>query len=111
RDRQGVAEAREMLDTAYRSLDDAMAGREWAAGDIFSLADCAAAPALFYADWAHPSARYSQMSLPIGDGCSRGLPLHGRWTRRGHIVHSSHSVRAIVTEKGVDKGSWQRGQA
>ena len=31
-----------------------MAGREWAAGDDFSLADCAAAPALFYADWAHP---------------------------------------------------------
>ena len=30
-----------------------MAGREWAAGDRFSLADCAAAPALFYADWSH----------------------------------------------------------
>jgi glutathione S-transferase len=54
RDRQGVVEAREMLDTAYRWLDDAMTGREWAAGDTFSLADCAAAPALFYADWAHP---------------------------------------------------------
>src|SRR5437667_61012 len=33
---------------------DAVTGRKWAAGDIFSLADCAAAPALFYADWAHP---------------------------------------------------------
>ena len=54
RDRQGVAEAREMLDTAYRWLDDAMTGREWVAGDTFSLADCAAAPGLFYADWAHP---------------------------------------------------------
>jgi len=53
RDRQGVAGARELLDTAYRWLDDAMAGREWAARDTFSLADCAAAPALFYADWAH----------------------------------------------------------
>jgi len=30
-----------------------MSGREWAAGDAFSLADCAAAPALFYADWTH----------------------------------------------------------
>ena len=28
--------------------------REWAAGDRFSLADCAAAPFLFYADWTHP---------------------------------------------------------
>jgi glutathione S-transferase len=42
-----------MLDTAYRWLDGKMAGRQWAAGDGFSLADCAAAPALFYADWTH----------------------------------------------------------
>ncbi|KYF49042.1 glutathione S-transferase [Sorangium cellulosum] len=54
RDRQGVGEARMLLDTAYRWLDSAMAGREWAAGDAFSLADCAAGPALFYADWAYP---------------------------------------------------------
>jgi glutathione S-transferase len=30
-----------------------MEGREWAAGDRFSLADCGAAPFLFYADWTH----------------------------------------------------------
>ena len=54
RDRQGVAEARTLLETAYRWLDGTMAGREWAAGGAFSLADCAAAPALFYADWVHP---------------------------------------------------------
>src|SRR5205809_5172390 len=54
RDPQGVAEARKTLDTAYRWLENAMTGHKWAAGDIFSLADCAAAPALFYADWAHP---------------------------------------------------------
>ncbi|MGH8426858.1 MAG: glutathione S-transferase family protein [Gammaproteobacteria bacterium] len=53
RDRQGIAEARAMLDTAYRWLDHTMNGREWAAGDAFSLADCAAAPSLFYADWSH----------------------------------------------------------
>jgi len=54
RDRRGVADAWTTLDTAYRWLDDAMTGREWAAGSSFSLADCAAAPALFYADWSHP---------------------------------------------------------
>jgi glutathione S-transferase len=54
RDPYGVAEARTLLDTAYRWLDGKMKGREWAAADTFSLADCAAAPALFYADWAHP---------------------------------------------------------
>ena len=53
RDVHGVAEARAMLDTAYGWLDKAMANREWAAGDRFSLADCGAAPFLFYADWTH----------------------------------------------------------
>lgn len=54
RDEYGVAEARSRLDIAYAWLDKAIAGREWAAGSAFSLADCAAAPALFYADWTHP---------------------------------------------------------
>lgn len=54
RDPFGVAQARAMLDTAYHWLDERMAGREWAAGDTFSLADCAAAPALLYAQWTHP---------------------------------------------------------
>jgi glutathione S-transferase len=31
-----------------------MATRTWAAGETFSLADCAAAPSLFYADWVRP---------------------------------------------------------
>jgi glutathione S-transferase len=53
RDPRGVADAAAMLDTAYAWLDKTMAGREWAAGDRFSLADCAAAPFLFYADWTH----------------------------------------------------------
>ncbi|ATB32883.1 glutathione S-transferase family protein [Melittangium boletus] len=53
RDPHGVAEARAMLDTAYGWLDGVMASREWAAGTTFSLADCAAAPFLFYADWTH----------------------------------------------------------
>lgn len=54
RDPHGVAEAQGLLETAYRWLDGVMATRTWAAGESFSLADCAAAPALFYADWAHP---------------------------------------------------------
>lgn len=53
RDPYGVAEARAMLDTAYAWLDRRMAGRTWAAGEAFSLADCGAAPFLFYADWTH----------------------------------------------------------
>jgi glutathione S-transferase len=54
RDAQDVADAHAMLDTCYGWLDVRMADRAWAAGDGFTLADCAAAPALFYADWVHP---------------------------------------------------------
>jgi len=53
RDPRGVADARRTLDIAYGWLDNVMADREWAGGDRFSLADCGAAPFLFYADWTH----------------------------------------------------------
>ncbi|ULQ47883.1 glutathione S-transferase family protein [Flagellatimonas centrodinii] len=48
---EGVAIARERLERAYAWLDGHLAGRTWAADDGFTLADCAAAPSLFYADW------------------------------------------------------------
>lgn len=54
RDARGVADARRLLDTAYAWLEERLAPPAWACGDAFSLADCAAAPALFYADWVHP---------------------------------------------------------
>jgi len=53
-DAYGVGRARAMLDTAYAWCDRHMRAREWAAGGAFSLADCAAGPSLFYADWAYP---------------------------------------------------------
>lgn len=56
RDPKGVADARALLDTAYAWLEQRLVGREWAADAGFSLADCAAAPSLFYAHWAHPIA-------------------------------------------------------
>jgi len=48
-DPTGVAQAREQIRSSYAILDREMADREWAAGEWFSMADCAAAPALFYA--------------------------------------------------------------
>jgi glutathione S-transferase len=53
RDPFGVTEARGLLDRTYAWLDQHLTGRIWAAGDTFTLADCSAAPSLFYADWAH----------------------------------------------------------
>jgi len=53
RDRHGVGEAHALLARAYAWLEGELQGREWATGGTFTLADCAAAPALFYADWVH----------------------------------------------------------
>jgi len=53
RDPHGVEEARAVLETSYAWLDQRMRDRTWAVGERFTLADCAAAPSLFYADWTH----------------------------------------------------------
>jgi glutathione S-transferase len=50
RDPFGVKQAQDQLALAYDMIEARMVGRTWAAGEAFSLADCAAAPALFYAD-------------------------------------------------------------
>lgn len=54
RDPRAVKEAQGVLTTAYGMIDRNMAGKTWAAGDDFSIADCAAAPALFYAGIVFP---------------------------------------------------------
>ena len=46
-----LGEAAKELETAYAWLETALADRAWAAGEAFTMADCAAAPSLFYADW------------------------------------------------------------
>lgn len=51
--REGMEHAVTKLELAYGWLEGHLAGRSWAAGDSFTLADCAAAPSLFYADWTH----------------------------------------------------------
>jgi glutathione S-transferase len=54
KDPKGVGEARETLRTAYAMLEGQLAGSGWAMGDAFTIADCAAAPALFYANKVEP---------------------------------------------------------
>ena len=46
--------ARAALETIYGWLETRLAGHLWATPHGFSMADCAAAPSLFYADWVHP---------------------------------------------------------
>ena len=50
---EGLVLARERLERAYAWLEEKLADRTWAAGADFTMADCAAAPFLFYADWVH----------------------------------------------------------
>ena len=57
RDPFGVEQAKAELALAYDLIEARMASRTWACGEVFTLADCAAAPALFYAEG----------RVPIGD--------------------------------------------
>lgn len=83
RDPYGLERAHALLDTAYAWLDAAVAEREWAAGDAFSLADCAAAPALFYADWTHP----------IGDAFANLRAYRGRLLARPSFKRAVDEAR------------------
>lgn len=53
-DPYGVEQARAQLQSAYDMIDADMANKTWAVGDSFTLADCAASPALFYANEVQP---------------------------------------------------------
>jgi glutathione S-transferase len=54
KDPTGVEEARRQIATGLDYVEQQMAGRTWALGEVFSGADCAAAPALYYANKVAP---------------------------------------------------------
>ncbi len=76
---EAMADARRALDTAYAWLETRLSGRTWAAGESFTMADCAAAPSLFYADWVHQ----------IGDAFPRLR------TYRSHLLARPSFARAV----------------
>lgn len=53
-DPHGVAEAHSTLDTAYAMIEGQLYGKTWTTGDDFTMADCSALPALFFASIVHP---------------------------------------------------------
>jgi glutathione S-transferase len=59
-DPHGVAEAEATLMTSYAMIEQQMTNRRWAIGEQFSIADCAAAPALFYAETVLPFSKSHQ---------------------------------------------------
>ncbi len=54
KDPWGVKDSHSTIATAYTVLENQLKNKTWTTGDTFTLADCAAAPALFYADKVEP---------------------------------------------------------
>lgn len=77
KDPHGVEEARARLRTAYGMIDREVATQIWATGDAFNLADCAAAPALFYANEVLPFGE-SQANLAAYFGRLKARPSYAR---------------------------------
>lgn len=82
-DSSRIDTARSALEAAYDWLEGRIGEEGWAAGDDFSLADCAAAPALFYADWVHP----------IGIGRPRLGAYRGRLLDRPSVARAVNEAR------------------
>lgn len=66
RDPRAVTKAKETLDTVYALIDRDMSNKTWAIGDAFSMADCAAAPALNYARMVHPFDKHKSLTAYAG---------------------------------------------
>jgi glutathione S-transferase len=76
KDPLGVEQARARLTTAYGMIDGGLAGRTWAIGQSFTMADCGAAPALFYAN----------LVEPFGDQHANLRAYYGRLSQRPSYV-------------------------
>lgn len=85
----GVEAARTLLHTACDMIEREMAAKTWAMGDVFSMADCAAAPALFYAN----------MVTPLGDTYPNASAYLGRLMDRpsfGRTIKEAQPYLAMV---------------
>ena len=76
KDPHGVEDARARLRTCYGLIDQEMARRTWAMGDSFGLADCAAAPALFYANEVLPFEGHANLAAYFSR--LKGRPSYAR---------------------------------
>jgi glutathione S-transferase len=66
KDPYGVEQARTRIKLCYGMIDADMADKTWAAGDTFTMADCAAAPPLFYANMVEPFEAYPNVKTYFG---------------------------------------------
>ena len=92
RDAHGVSQAKAQIQQAYAVIDRHMADKRWAAGDAFSMADCAACPALHYAD----------RVAPIGDAHGHVRAYLERLTRRdsfARVLREAEPYAAMFPEE------------
>ena len=78
-----IARAKTSLETMYHWLEQHLPEDSWACGPTFTLADCAGAPALFYADWVHP----------IPDDCPRVKAYRARALARPSVARAVDGAR------------------
>jgi glutathione S-transferase len=83
RDPHGVAEARTALELAYDMIDAHMENSVWAGGDDFTMADCSAAPALFYAG----------IVVPFGPNLNRLASYFERLLQRPSFVRTLREAK------------------
>lgn len=85
-DPHGVEQAKAMLKTAYGMIDQEMGTKTWAMGDAFSMADCAAAPAMFYAN----------LVMPFGDTHKNTAAYLGRLMERPSFARAIEEAQPYL---------------
>ncbi len=91
-DPHGVEQARMLLQTACGMIEREMAAKVWATGDAFSMADCAAAPAMYYAN----------LVMPFGDTHKNAAAYLGRLMERpsfARAVKEAEPYRALFPKE------------
>jgi glutathione S-transferase len=86
RDPLGVEHAKERLRGAYAMIEQDLAGRTWAMGDAFTMADCAAAPALFYAN----------LLIPFGETHRNASAYLGRLMERPSFARAVREAQPYL---------------
>jgi glutathione S-transferase len=100
-DPHGVEQAKGLLQAAYGLIEQDMSTKTWAMGDAFSIADCAAAPALFYAD----------LVLPFGDTYPNTAAYLRRLMERpsfARVVREAEPYRALFPRGELEPGPGRR---
>jgi glutathione S-transferase len=83
----GVEQAKALLQAAYGVIETEIAGKRWAMGDAFTMADCAAAPALFYAN----------LVLPFGETHKNAASYLGRLMERPSFARAVKEAQPFMS--------------